>query len=229
MLFRLKSKTDYPPLFRKNLFRRESAIQRHVKNNLSNNHMEIVTSERERILSEHVTEIKLEQAAFFGAAKQVGSGLLAGANHRRKLGILLASLKDATTSDGKRVVPHGDWIDLFSNGKNRSRAVFEFSDDTARRYVEFARKNPEPITALDQIVRDGKDMLIDAGEIEAREITDQTHRSHGESCKWLSLVSRAWAEIDTLRTKAPIDEWPEATRITLKEKLRPYVELYANL
>ena len=187
-------------------------------------------TERETLLMEHVQKITSEQESFFSSAKTVGNGLLAGANHRRNIGILLASLKEATTSDGRKVVQHGAWEEMFADrrsGKSCTTATFAFSYDTARRYIEFSRKHSEPITSLDQIIRDSKDMLIDAGEIKDPTRDNQSQKSLGDSCKWLSLVSRAWAEIDTIKGK--IESWPEAQRFTLKEKLKPYVELYRTL
>jgi hypothetical protein len=51
-----------------------------------------------------------------------------------------------------------------------------------------------------------------------------SQKNHGESCKWLTLVDRTWAELVSVRDSIP--NWPENNRITLKEKLRPMVELY---
>ena len=61
-----------------------------------------------------------------------------------------SSVPTATDSQGRKVVPHGEWEGLFksANGKANPTAVLDFDSQTARNYIQFAKKHPEPITEL---------------------------------------------------------------------------------
>jgi hypothetical protein len=188
-------------------------------------------SERERLLAERVEDINEAQGKLVQCAKTVGNGLLAGANYRRALGEKLAALKDAKTSEGHRVVPHGDWEGLFasdSNSRPNRTAVFGFTPVTARRYIAFAESHPNPIESLDEIARDSKDLLLAAGEIEESGGGNPGNKAGGNA-SWITFLTKGTEQINKLKEQAPVDEWPQTTRSTMKEKLRPWVELYELL
>lgn len=188
--------------------------------------------ERPRLLKDFISKINAEQAGFLLAAKTAGNSLLAGANHRREIGVLLATLKEATDSEGAKLVPHGKWESMFAGdrtGKCNSGVAFEFSSETARRYIAFAARHPEPITSLSEIVRDGGQMLIDAGELDAPSREPNSQQTHADQDRWLTAILNAKEQIAALTEKAPVTEWPTSRRQQMKENLRPLAELYATL
>ena len=190
-----------------------------------------IVSERDRLFAEHVEKINSEHSAFAKVAGAVGCGLLAGANHRREIGVNLTAMKAATLSDGSKLVPHGSWEKLFATGKGKSSttATFHFDYSTANRYMNFAEKHPEPIRSLSEIAGEGKQLLIDAGEIEGPDGTRSPQNSKPPGQAWLDAVSSAWEKIAHRMEKRALEDWPEFQRITLKKKLEPMVALYKRL
>ncbi len=76
---------------------------------------------------------------------------------RRLLRSLRALVSNATDSEGRKVVPHGEWEGLFASANRRVSKDdanvevvphFAFGSDTARNYIQYAKKHPEPITKL---------------------------------------------------------------------------------
>ena len=123
--------------------------------------------------------------------------------------------------EAKQTVGHGKWVAWISNPNHG----WNLTDETARKYMrlaEFVNNGGSLTDATSQ-----RQAFLAAGILTEPTRESGSQNSHGESCRWLSLVSRAWAELDTIKTK--LDSWPAANKITLKEKLRPYVELYETL
>ncbi len=121
--------------------------------------------------------------------------------------------------EAKQTVGHGKWTEWFSS------RVTDFNQDTAARYMKLAKFVNDGGSLADATSQ--RQAMLAAGILIEKTREEGSQNSHGESCKWLSLISRAWAELDTI--KAKLDQWPTAQRVTLKEKLRPYVELYQTL
>ncbi len=67
-------------------------------------------------------------------------------------------------------------------------------------------------------------------------ILPESHRAPGSqspsggSATWISFLTKGTEHIEKLFQTSPnVQDWPETTRDTLKEKLRPWVDLYAKL
>lgn len=188
-----------------------------------------IVSERDELFAKYTEEINGIHQSFVKAAESVGNSLLAGANYRREMGEKLASLKEAKTSEGHDVVPHGQWQKLFltAKGKSCSCATFGFDHSTATRYMEFARKHPEPITDLKQIARDGKDTLLEAGLIEAEEGNPGT--TLPGAVKWISYIQRTRGEFEKMKKDGAFSKMNQTERDNMKQQLRPLVEVYETL
>lgn len=210
---------------------RIGALDAHpFSSNMSTEIIEI--SEREKIFNEHKEKIISAHKGFAGAAKSIGNSLLAAANYRREVGIYLESLKTATDSQGRKVVPHGEWEGLFATAKGKSNGSFTFDFDynTARNYINFAKKHPEPITDVRQIMREGKAMLVDAGEVE---LTMPNFKpQHIESA--YSLANKLWQGfnqkfINGILKKEDVTKWDPEYREDIKGCLKPIVDFYESL
>ena len=99
---------------------------------------------------------------------------------------------------------------------------FEFKPEAAKRLMRLAdaslnrELNKEDLLAIGMLPE------------KIREEGDQ-HRSPQLACQWLTMILKATSAINHAREQSPLEEWPDAHRATLKEKLRPLVELYATL
>ena len=192
-------------------------------------------TEREKLIQEHIELINAARAEHAKEAKAVMCGILAGANHRREVGIRLASLKEAKiTIDGKQqpLVPHGGWEPLFTSkrtGKCDTPASFEFSSKTAARYIDFASKHPEPIMALTDILREAGAMLLDAGEIEEQKRIPGSQNPTPPTSPWIVYISKTREEIGKLTEKVPLEKWDQARRDLVRQHLKPLVEIYQAL
>ncbi len=117
----------------------------------------------------------------------------------------------------KAAVEHGNWAAWF-----RSH-VTDFSIETAKRYIRLA-----------EFVQGGGSLDDAAGMrqafIAAGILMDSSRANPGKpsgvgSCAWLTAIQRTWDAIQKLdiREMAPID------RETLKARLKPYADKYAEL
>ena len=193
-------------------------------------------SERERLFDEARDRINQCHREFLKSGEGIGNALLAAANYRREAGALLETLKTATyAADGKdfKVVPHGEWEKLFAPeraGKNGSGSVFDFSPSTARNYIQFAKKHPEPITDLKQIVQDGKTMLLDAGLIELEQSTPNPNPLKN-AFVFADKLRQAFNQnfVNGCLTREKVEEWEPEYRSSVKETLRPIADFYDTL
>ena len=99
------------------------------------------------------------------------------------------------------------------------------SYDTARRWVLLAEA---PMEQLEQALT-LRQAYISAGILPEPHREHGSQKSHGEACKWISFLDKAWGDLERIKESSPIVSWPSMQRITLKEKLRPLVQLYQTL
>lgn len=199
--------------------------------------LEVVeVSEREKIFNQARDRINECHQEFLKSGEGIGNALLAAANFRREAGVHLEALKTATyAADGKdfKVVPHGDWEALFKSnrtGKCQTAFAFEFSSETARNYIQFAKKHPDPITDLKQIVQDGKTMLLDAGMIELEQ-PDPNPTPLRNAYVLADRLRQSFNQnfVNGCLTREKPEDWEPDYRQSVKETLKPIAEFYATL
>lgn len=99
------------------------------------------------------------------------------------------------------------------------------SYETAQRWVRLAET---PMEQIEQALT-LRQAYIAAGILPEPHREHGTQKAHGEACKWISFIEKAWGELEKIKESSPINAWPSTQRITLKEKLRPLVQLYQTL
>ena len=123
----------------------------------------------------------------------------------------------------KSAVGHGRWYAWVSNPNHG----LDFGVETARRYMKLAEYVNEG-GSLDD-AQGMRQAFIAAGILLESTREHGSQKSHGEASRWITFLQKGWGEIERLKESAPIEQWPVAERITLKEQIRPYAELYASL
>lgn len=187
-------------------------------------------SDRESLISEYVSKITEAHGKFNLQAENAGNALLAGANYRREVGILLEALKNSVDSNGNKVIKHGEWESLFvtAKGKSKSDFTFDFDYNTARNYISFSKKHPEPITHVSQIVREGKDMLIQAGEIDEPDgHAIQTNRDP-EGTNWIRALDKVTITFEKIFDTRPLKDWQDSEREVFIQRARPVVARFVE-
>lgn len=188
-----------------------------------------VLSPREQIIQERVEKIRQAHNGLQAQAGTMVNALLAGANFRRAAGIHLEALKMATDSEGRKIIRHGEWESLFSNHGKKSETILSFTVETARNYIAFAKKYPEPITDVNQIVTETKPILQDAGEIDRPEGGSQALHEFdfvGAVAKRVFDYKAFWG---AQLKKEPIEQWPQERKEVVREQLQWFVDRYREL
>jgi len=171
-----------------------------------------MNTELETTLVQSIRETYKASIELADAAKENASAAI---NKALECGQHLISAKSA--------LKHGQWLDWFQHHS----AVFGFQETTARKYIRLAE-----FVGSGGSLDDAQGMrqaFITAGILLEPERPSGSQSAHGSSSSWLTFLTKSTEQINKLKEKAPVDEWPETTRSTMKEKLRPMVELYELL
>lgn len=220
--------------------RKQSAPVDTIRQEMSNpsESTDITISERERIFTELKEKISSAAAASNEQCRGVVSASVAAANFRREAGIYLQTLKSATDGEGRKIVPHGEWEGLFSSagrtleGKSKLEkvTVFDFSYETARNYIQFAKDHPEPITDIRQILRDQKSMLCDAGEV-TLELPEFTPKPLSNTYSLANRLMQTFNQkfLNGCLKQEDRSNWTDEYRTGIKDSLKPIVEFYQSL
>jgi len=100
---------------------------------------------------------------------------------------------------------------------------FKCKLDEAKFFIRFSEKRKE----VDHLNRQ---LVLDLGLVE---VADREEGSQNKlpqvECRWLNAIMKTQEAINFAQEQAPLNTWPEAHRITLKDSLRPLVELYQKL
>ena len=100
---------------------------------------------------------------------------------------------------------------------------FKCKLDEAKFFIRFSEKRKE----VDDL---SKQLLLDLGLVEIAEREEGSqHKLPQVKCRWLNAIMKATEALNFSREQAPINTWPETHRTTLKESLRPWVEIYEQL
>jgi len=162
-----------------------------------------------------VTKINTAHSAAMQCGESLKSNLVEGANKMRETGIYLLELKEAT--------PHGSWLGMFASNSN-SNPVLNFTDQTARNYMSFAKANPEPIEDIAGGIGSLKALMVECGALPKPERIEQNAKE--EKQQWLSLLLRATGSLTAAIEHNPLKEWDEMRRVTFIEKAKPIVQLF---
>lgn len=125
--------------------------------------------------------------------------------------------------EAKQAVGHGKWLEWLANPNHG----WNLSDETARKYMklaEFVNRGGSLADAAGM-----RQAFITAGILLEPHREKGSQTAHNSTPTWISWLTKSTEQINKLKEQAPVDEWDEGTRSTMREKLRPLVELYAVL
>jgi len=124
--------------------------------------------------------------------------------------------------EAKETVGHGKWLSWF---EANSQAVANMSLRTAQGWMKLADIPEEALESMHSL----KQAYLALGILPTTEREGGSQQAHADGQRWLSTVLKAWEAISASIEKKPMKEWRDTDRITLKEKLRPLVQLYETL
>jgi hypothetical protein len=163
-----------------------------------------------------LSEIQGRQNIIELAKINVKMACLESANAIREAGIYLLQLKEQT--------PHGEWLSLFE-GRENSTPVLNFTDQTARRYMQFAKANPEPFISAELAIGAYKEIYKSTGLIESGDSTGNAKRVT-PSDGWMSTILDAVTNINRIVDKHSISEAPAEVKDAFIERVKPVVRLF---
>jgi hypothetical protein len=126
-------------------------------------------------------------------------------------GVRLAAKRDQ--------LEHGQWLGWVENN-------LPISDQTARNWIKlahFARIRGDELENASNM----RQAYQLAGLLPESEGSGGNSASKGES--YLAHLTRSAAQISAEIARTPIDEWPSHKLQSLKERIKPLIELYAQL
>jgi hypothetical protein len=116
---------------------------------------------------------------------------------------------------------HGDWMPWCAE-------QLPISYETANRWIglfNFARKNPD---ALDD-AKSVRQAYVLAGLLPESQGGNGSGGSSQSPDAYLTLLVRGATHLSAEIAKRPLIEWPDQDRCALRDRLKPYVDLYVEL
>jgi hypothetical protein len=145
--------------------------------------------------------------------------LAASASEKGREAILKARECGQHLISAKEAVGHGGWLTWLANPNHG----WNLTAETARKWMQLAEV---PIEQLEQALS-LRQAYIAAGILPEPHRWEKQSSSLPGPVKWMSLVRKTIAEFEPYRTK--IETIPTNERESMKEQLKPLVELYARL
>lgn len=151
--------------------------------------------------------------------KAMQNGTVRSANAMRECGQFLIDIK--------RDTPHGEWLNLFATAEGQANrtGVFDFDAITGRRYMQFARANPEPFETIEQAAGAYREIYKTAGLIGPGKTTNEAGRVTPID-SWMTGVLDAVSSINRIVDKHDISTAPTPIKEAFVERVRPVVRLF---
>lgn len=144
--------------------------------------------------------------------------------HQGNAAILKARECGQYLLEAKQAVGHGNWQSWFSAHVRNFDSPF--SQDTAARWMKLADASMEELIGAQGL----RQAYIALGIIPQPQREAGSQQAHGDGARWLTALMKATEHLTKYREEHPDpSQWRETDRITMKERLRPLAELYAQL
>jgi hypothetical protein len=166
-----------------------------------------------------IGKLNESQGRLDGLKTSLQQNCLDSANTIREMGVYLCKLKQDTR--------HGEWLPLFATaqGQVNTTPVLYFDSETARRYMAFAKANPEPFTDSTQAMGAYREIYKSAGLIESGTSTAEAKRITPVD-GWLSVLLDSVCKINRVVDKHNLNDAPQAQKEIFIERARPIVRLF---
>jgi transposase-like protein len=120
-------------------------------------------------------------------------------------------------------MPHGLWGVWLSD----TARPFNISQETARRWMRLAEAHNAgelPDGAISQ-----RDALQAIGLLKSATREPGQQKAAASACKWLSVLTKATAELSLLAERGAFAEMEEVEKFTLVQRLKVFADLYREL
>ena len=164
-------------------------------------------------------ELAAEVRRLFGAfekqGRALGESLVEHVNTGRQIGLLLKEWQ------GREQVT----FEFF----HRHQEQLPFAFDTAQRFVSMANRMPGPAESVDDARRVLQLDFQAAGLLNLPERGPQIAHAPTGFVMFVGALGAAKERFLKWTDDEPVEQWPPASRETVRAKLRPFVELYERL
>ncbi len=121
--------------------------------------------------------------------------------------------------DAKERIGHGKWL-------NWVTANLAFSEDTAARYMRFAKANTAPVRNLEEGVKSLKDAMIASGALPAK--THESQNLHANESNFFISAGKQLMAFGSLWDKQekhhPVSQWAQETAEAFVAQMEPVIE-----